>query len=187
MPRGNPYAYGRSKMRPQADRDLNVGREVEDEYVQRARDFDATGAARTAGSAIFDEVQEGLDRNVRTLRGAQVGRGRINSGFDFEDEDELVGDTYKNLARTLAQNAITTTGMNLRNMEGLGGYGERTTGRGLDIVASERDADIDEEEMRRRDEERRRSGLFGAIGRIGGTVLGPAGSIVGERIGRLFD
>ena len=187
MPANNPMAYvsdiGRRNRRKSRE-DVERGGMVEDEYLERARAYDPSEAARTAARASFEEVEEDFGRNLETLRGSQVARGRVGSqsGFGFEEEDELYRESMAPLMRTLAQNALQTSRLNLENIRDIGGYGERTTMRGLDLAASERDAGLQLEEMRRRDEERKRSGLFGLVGRAAGTLLGPAGSFVGGEL-----
>lgn len=178
----NPYRRYSGEFNEQAADDLATGRRAESTYIDRATGYNAQEAASTAARGHFDQFQEEIDKRLREFRGTQVGQGRLDSGFRFEDEDELWRQGLSDLGRTFAQNAMQAEGLNLRNMEGIGGYGERVTGRGLDVMASERDAGIAEEELRRRDQANRRSGLFGTLGRVGGTLLGPAGSMVGGKL-----
>lgn len=184
MPRNNPMAYISPQMQRQSRRDRDVGGQVEDEYLGQLRGFDAQEGARTAARASFDEFEEDLGRNIGDLRGSQVSRGRVGSqsGFGMQDEDELYRDSLSGLMRTLGQNAIQSQGQQLQAMGQLGGYGERTTERGLDIMASERDYGLQREEMDRRDKADKRKGMFGLAGRVGGSLLGPAGSVVGGRL-----
>lgn len=179
-----PSAYRRysGQFDEQAGQDRATGRRAEGAYLDRAMGYDAQQAASTAARGHFDQFQEDIDRRLRDFRGQQVGQGRLDSGFRFEDEDDIWRQGLSDLGRTFAQNAMQAEGMNLRNMEGIGGFGERMTGRGLDIMASERDAGVLDEELRRRDQANRRQGLFGMLGRVGGSVLGPAGSLVGGKL-----
>lgn len=187
MPAGNPGAYSRAGFRRQARRDEEVGRRTEDEYLDRATRFDADEAAQRSARAQFDTFQEDLAEGLQELRGRQVSAGRLDTGYRFQDEDELIEGGIRDLNRGIASRAVETAGLNLRNQEGIGNFGQATTGRYLDILGSERDAEYAEEEMRRRDEANRRSGLFGLAGRIGGTLLGPAGNALGSRLGDALD
>lgn len=187
MPRGNPAAYSQSRFRRQARRDEQTGREAEDEYLTRARGFDADEAAGRSAKAQFDTFREDLAEDLGDLRGEQVGAGRLDTGYRFDDEDELIEGGIRDLNRGIAGRAVQTAGMNLRNTEGIGQYGQDTTGRYLDILGSERDADLQLEEMRRKDEANRKKGMFGLAGRVGGTLLGPAGDKLGGRLGEALD
>jgi hypothetical protein len=164
----------------QADVDEQTGRESEGIATERLRGFDAEEGARRSARAQFDEFSQDLGRNIRDLRGSQVGRGRINAGFGFEDEDELYEGSLRDLGRTLSQNALQAQGLNLQAAGELGGMGERQTGRGLEILGSERDASFLEEEQRRRQRAQSRSGLFGALGTL---ARGVGGFIAGGPVG----
>lgn len=184
MPRNNPLAYLSGQFNQQAKRDRTVGTEVEDEFLDRARSFDADEAARMSARAQFDEFREDLADDMAALRGRQVGAGRLDSGFGFEDEDELVEASLDRLGRTLAQNSLRSAELQQRNTAELGRFGQATTGRALDVMASERDTELTLEEMRRRDEAARRGSKFGFLGKVGGALLGPAG---GGVVGKIAD
>lgn len=165
----------------QSKRDEARGTQAEDIAGQRLRDFDAEEGARRSARAQFDEFSEDLGDNIRDLRGSQVGRGRLNSGFGFEEEDELYEGALEDLGRTLSQNALQAQGLNLSATQQLSQLGGRQSGRFLDVLASERDADLLEEEQRRRARAEKRSGLFDALGTIakgglGFAAGGPAGA-----------
>lgn len=177
------YKHLNRRFDRQADLDERRGRDAEDMYLDRSSRFDAQDAVGTAARGHFEQFQEDLARGLRDFRGQQVGQGRLDSGFRFEDEDDIWRQGLSDLGRTLAQNSLAAESLNLRNNEGLGAFGERTTGRFLDVLAGQRDSELMEEELRRRDRERRRSGLFGFAGRVGGALLGPTGSVVGGKIG----
>lgn len=179
----NRFKHLNSRFDRQADRDEQTGRRAEDAFLERTEGFDAQRAAGTAARAHFDQFAEDLRRDLSDFRGAQIGAGRLNTGFRFEDEDELFRQGLADLGRTLAQNALSAESLNLRNTAQLGAFGEGATNRFLDVLAGQRDTELSLEEMRRRDEERKRSGMFGFLGRVGGSLLGPAGSVVGGKIG----
>lgn len=166
-----------------ADADEEAGTSAEDEALRRRQDFDAQGAAEESARAQFDMISEDLGRTLRDFRSSQVGSGRLNTGFRYEDEDELYEGALEDLGRTLSSNALQAEQLNLQNTAGLAREGGARSERSLDIMASERDASLTEEEIMRKDKEKKRKGLFGFLGRVGGTILGPAGSVVGEKIG----
>jgi hypothetical protein len=163
----------------QAERDRMRGTEAEDVAGERLRDFDAEEGAARAGRAQYETFEKDLGRNIESLRGSQVGRGRINSGFGFEDEDRLVEGSLEDLNRQLAQNALQAQGLNLSATGQLAGLGGQQTNRYLEVLGSERDASFLEEEMERRKKADKRSGLFSALGTIakgaGGFLAGGPG------------
>lgn len=156
----------------QGKRDVAAGNQAEDEAQRRLEGFDAQEAARTSARAQFDEFSEDLGDNLRDLRGSQVGRGRINSGFGFEEEDELYEGALEDLGRTLSQNALAANAQNLSATGQLSELGGRRTGRYLDVLASERDAQLLQEEQRRRARAEKRGGLFGFLGTVAKGGLG---------------
>lgn len=165
----------------QAASDQERGMRAEDETFDRLSGFDAEDAARRSARAQFDEFSEDLGDNISDLRGSQVGRGRLSSGFGFEEEDELYEGALEDLGRSLSQNALHAQGLNLSATSQLSELGGRQTGRFLDVLASERDADLLEEEQRRRARAEKRGGLFDALGTIAKGGLGfwaggPAGA-----------
>lgn len=156
----------------QGDLDRDQGREAEEESQRRLTGFDAEEGAARAGRAQFDQFREDLGRDIGDLRGSQVGRGRLNSGFGFEEEDELVEFGLRDLNRQLTQNALRAQGLNLQAAQGLGQAGRQQTGRYLDILASERDTDLLEEERERKERARKRGGLLKGLGAIAGGAAG---------------
>ena len=156
-------------------RDEARGTEAEDAAQDRLQGYDAQEAARTSARAQFDEFAEDLGENIGDLRGSQVGRGRINSGFGFEEEDELYKGALEDLGRTLNQNALQAESLNLSATGQLAEVGGRRTGRAYDVLASERDANLLEEEQKRRERAEKRGGLFGFLGTVAKGGLGYLG------------
>lgn len=169
-----------ARFQGQAKKDEERGDVLEREAEDRLRGFDAEDAARRSARAQFDEFREDLGEDIQDLRGSQVGRGRLNSGFGFDEEDELVSEGIENLGRSLTQNALQAQGLNLSATSQLGAMGQGRTSRFLDVLASERDADFLEEEMRRRKKADKRGGLFSALGTV---AKGVGGYIAGGPVG----
>lgn len=153
------------------------------EADERRSEFDARGYARDFTDAAFADFREDFGENMDDLRGSQVGRGRINSGFGFEEEDRLFRDMGRDLNRELGRAAFTSAGLDLRNTEGMTATAEGSRGRYLDLLAGERDAGIARENAKRQE----RGGLFGALGSVAGSIFGgPIGGSIGGAIGKLF-
>lgn len=159
----------------QGKRDVAAGNQAEDVAQQRLEGYDAQEAARTSARAQFDEFSEDLGENIQDLRGSQVGRGRINSGFGFDEEDQLYEGALEDLGRTLNQNALQAENLNLNATGQLSELGGRRTGRYLDVLASERDSQLLQEEQKRRERAEKRGGLFGFLGTVAKGGLGYLG------------
>lgn len=171
----------------QARRDRTRGNRAEETYLDRATGFDARKAAGESAGAMYEEFARKLGRDLQDLRGSQVGMNRLGQGWGFDDEDELVREGRERMGSMIAERALDAEALNLRSNEGLGAYGERTSGRYLDVLAGQRDADMLERERKRRNKGGWLSLGMGALG----SLLGPAGSVVGDKIGEgvagLFD
>lgn len=170
--RGN-RAHRRSRRRERA---VDVGR----------RDFDASQAARETARASFQDFREDMGRGVEELRGQQVGRGRLRTGFGFEDEDRLVMDFQDRLSRDLAHGAFTAAGMNLRNIEGMSADAARSTTRSDDILIGQMDRDQAELNTQRRRRQNKRRGVLSFLGGAAGAIVtggSPAGAAIGSRLG----
>lgn len=159
------------------------GREAEEEYFRRAREFDPTRAVTTAAEGAWAQILPQVRETIRDLRGRLVGAGRLRGGYGEMDEDEVWNRATQQLTSEIARNALSSAGLALQNLQGLGAYGERTTGRFLDLLAGERDRELMEREMARQ----RRAARWGAIASLVGGVAGaflPGGSLLGSQIGR---
>lgn len=180
---GTPYNADFDR---QARRDRQRGNRAEDEYLDRATNFDARGAARESAGAMYEDFARELERGIGDIRGGQVGMGRLGTGWGFGDEDEYIGEGRRDLTRSLASRALDAESLNLRNTEGLGNYGQNTTNRYLDVLAGNRDAQMLEDQQKRS----KKAGLWGLGGSMLGSLLGPAGAtasgMLGDKVAGLF-
>ena len=176
------------KFRQQEEEQLAAGGEragmLETRSDEARGAFDAAAAAREVAGASFADFQEEMGRGVESLRGQQVGRGRLDTGFGMEDEDRLVMDFQDRLSRDIAKGAFTAASLNLRNIEGETGAADRARDRNLDLLtgATDRAQAVENDRQRRK---RGRFGMLGgAIGGVGGFFLGgPAGAVAGAKAG----
>ena len=146
--------------------------------------YDAAAAARETAAASFADIKEEMGRGIESLRGQQVGRGRLDTGFGFEDEDRLVMDFQDRLSRDISHGAFTAAGLNLRNIEG----GGREAGEARERDLSMLTGSLDREQAIINERNRRRRGRFGALAGLAGAGLGamvggPAGAQLGASIG----
>ena len=148
-------------------RPRSPGRSLKDEFsdvIGDARDFSATDAAKTSALAQFELTKTPLLEMLETLRGNQVGRGRLNTGFGFEEEDRLFRGAFQDLNQRIASRAFQGAGLDL---QALGLRGDLASG-GLDRETLERNA-------RREQRTALLGALIGGIGRVvGGAVSGGA-------------
>lgn len=169
-----------ARARRGGSRAAGIERDVDD----FRRDFDAREYSRDASQAAYQDFAEEHGRAIRDLRGEQVGAGRLNTGFRFEDEDQLTQDFQDRLSRDLARNAFTAARLDLENQGAFAAEGIEARRASDSALAGLRDVAQARENERRE----RRRGLLGflggAAGGIGGFLLGgPAGAAAGARIG----
>ena len=145
--------------------------------------FDAAAYAREVAASQFADMREEMGKGIESLRGHQVGRGRLDTGFGMEDEDRLVMDFQDRLSRDLASGAFTAAGLDLRNIEGETGAAESARDRDLDLMvgATDRAQAIENEKQQRK---RARWGALGGVaGGLIGSLGGPAGAMAGAKAG----
>lgn len=135
----------------------------------RVRSHDPTEAFKETAKAGFEEIRTPLAESIESLRSEQVGRGRLNSGFGFQDEDRLVRDIYTNYLNRLSSSALAAEQLRLQ------GYGLEG-----DIISGQLDRKTAEQNAGRH----RKGALFGALGAGAGWLLGgPAGGYLGSLLG----
>lgn len=145
--------------------------------------FDASEYARDVAQAQFSTFREDLAEDVESFRGNQVSRGRLDTGYGFEDEDRLVRDSYENLNTQLVQNAFQAARLDLTNVAGIQGAAEGARERDLDLLVGATDrAQADENQRQRK--KRRRFGLLGGLaGAAVGSFVPGVGTVAGAKLG----
>lgn len=141
---------------------------AEDEYLRRSRAFDPYAAAEKSARGQFSMFRDVLNKDVRKLRGEQVGMGRLDTGWAQQDEDELVSDSYDRLNDTIMANANNAASMELSHINGMGNYGLQRSGMFYDLLSGQ----LDREQAAKNARDSRRGGLWSAIGSIGGAGIG---------------
>lgn len=153
------------------------GSTAEAAYLDRAMGFDANRAVRDAAQGGFNQFRKQLGRDLHTLRGRQVGMGRLNTGFATQDEDRLIEGGLQNLNNQILQNAMGAASLNLRNTEGLGQYGAAQSGTYLDALTGLN-------QTRRAQELQNRASKRGFWGNLAGGLMSGIGAAGG--IGAFF-
>ncbi len=143
---------------------------AENFYLDKATAFDPTAAldryAGAAGARFRREAGESIDK----VRGQQVGMGRLDTGFATQDEDRILTELGTRQQEDLDSRALDATNLELRNIEGVGGYGERTRGTYLDMLSGGLDRETAEANAKRQ-----------MISSILGSVLGAGAYAFGAR------
>lgn len=152
------------------NRDRTRGTEAEDEYLTRARSYDPRGSLREAVGSLYDQFEQGVGRRISGLRGrlARSGGGRLASGYGELDESEAVYDMGQDLNRQVSGLALQTEGLNLRNQEGLGQYGQNTTNRYTEMLSG----NLDREQAERNAKRQQKAALWGSIASLAGKGIG---------------
>src|SRR5690606_19405149 len=163
------------------------GQEAEDEYFRRAREYDPTAAVTTAAQGAWAQIAPQLQDTIRDLRGRLAATRRLRGGYGEMEEDEVFTRAAQHLTSEIARNAMSAAGLQLQNIQGLGGYGQAVTNRYLDLLAGGMDREQMEENARRR----RRGGIGSLIGTglgaLAGTYLFPGiGTKLGAQLGALL-
>lgn len=135
---GPPDPY-KGQLQNQITRDTGRGGAAEDFYYDRARTFDPYQSIRTAAGGLFDEFERGVGQGIQDVRGNLVGAGRLGGGYGDLDESAYVFDARRDLNNKLAGLAVQGAQMEAENFRDIGSYGERTSGRALDLMTGERD------------------------------------------------
>lgn len=144
------------------------GASSEAEFLRRSLAFDPQEAMNRYATGSFREIAELTGEQLEDFAGESVGAGRLDTGFYDVGRGDILKAGQRQLANRIAQQSLQATELGLRNTENIGAYGERATGRHLDMVSGGLDRATAEENLKRQ----RRAGLLGALGSIGGAAVG---------------
>lgn len=182
--RYNRLQQSERELAQRGDRSQSRARRLRSGVDEARSGFDARDYARDVARSTFADFREDLGRGVEELRGSQVGRGRIKTGYGFEDEDRLVEDFQDRLSRDIASQAFTAAGLNLRNLEGRSRESSEATRRSDDILVGVLDREQAKKNAREREKRNRLDLLLGGVGAGAGFLLGgPGGAALGGRLG----
>lgn len=148
---------------------------------QRQQDYNPQEYAERSARGMWDVISRDMSEQLIDLRGSQVGMGRLNTGFGYEDEDRLYRGAYDRMGSELASRSIQTAGLELGNINSMQ--------QSRELAPSIAAGGIDQELALKDYERQRRGGLFGGIGGVLGGIAGfalgggPVGAAVGSNIG----
>jgi hypothetical protein len=143
---------------------------AQDWYLEGAMGFDPTASLERYGEASYRGFERNLGREMETLRGSAVGAGRLNTGFQTEDEDRVVTDLGERYQDSLARQSLGATSLELRNLEGVGAYGAGQQNTYLDLISGQMDRETAERNAKKK-----------LLGNVLGAGLGAAGMFFGGR------
>lgn len=139
------------------------------DLTRRMGEYSAQPAFEESAQAGMRLLRQPMTEQIEGLRGNQVGRGRLRTGFGFQEEDRMVRDIYNRFTDQLASRALSAQQLELqaRGLEGdllSGGWDRRTAAQNA--------------------KRKRRGGLLGALGGVAGfAVGGPLGAYLGGKLG----
>jgi hypothetical protein len=164
--------------------EAGYGSDASSAYLARAKAFDPSAAIQQYAQGAWGSISEGLKRSIADQRGAEVGAGRFDSGFNDEDTGGVYRTATNQLANSIAQQAVTASGQTLQNNSQLAQFGESTTQDANDLLASEREFQANQAEQKKKNKGAKGSAIGGALGTAAERVLRrPVGAGIGGSIG----
>jgi len=143
-----------------------MNREGEAAVQSRAalKRHDPMDYANESAQGTYDYLKRDAFRDLDDLRGNQVGRGRLNTGFGYEDEDRLWEGFMDRVGSQISSNAME-------------GSRQKLSALTTDYSSQDRFGDylaggIDQETDRYNEEQRKKSSGFGVLGTLAGGALG---------------
>ena len=127
-----------------------------------------------AEEAFGRQLGEGLD----AVRGTEVGRGRLDSGFGALDETDFARQLTSDYRREASSKALDASGMNLSRLNSIAGIEEGKTGTYLDLLTGQKDREQAAANAKSERKANRRNAIIGGIGQIAGAA---AGAYLGRR------
>lgn len=145
---------------------------AQDFYLGGAMNFDPTESLERYGQAAYRGFERNLGREMESLRGSAVGAGRLNTGFQTEDEDRVVTDLGERYQDSLARQSMYATSLEQRNLEGVGAWGAGQQNTYFDLISGQMDRETAERNAKKKLIGDVLGGLFGAGARVASAGLG---------------
>jgi hypothetical protein len=164
--------------------EAGYGSDASSAYLARAKAFDPSAAVQQYAQGAWGSIADGLKRSIADQRGAEVGAGRFDSGFNDEDTQGVYRTATDQLSSALARESVTAAGLQLQNNEGLARFGQSSTQDANDLLASEREFQANQAEQRKKNKSSKGGAIGGALGTAAGAFFGgPVGAGIGGSIG----
>lgn len=141
---------------------------------------------RSVGGAL-DRFKETAGRGIRSLRGSQVASGRSDTGFGYEDEDELLRTIAGDFGREVNERALQAEQLNLSRLGQVGQMADASGARYLDATGGDYNTLRAQRLQNEAERRSRRGSLLGSvIGAVGTIAGGPIGGIAARAIASQF-
>ena len=173
---------GQYKIGTNRSRDQGIA--GQDAYLQGMQNFDPSSYLADTARGQFNILRPDMENYMASLRGQQVGMGRLDTGFATEGEDRVTTEALRGLDDRLLANSMNSAGMEMQKYNSLGQYGNQNYDRAMEMNSSGWDRKVAADNAKKK----KKHGIFGTIGSVlggaGGFLLGgPAGAAAGAKIG----
>lgn len=172
----------------QIAKQTGYGDEGTQDFLGRAKNFDASTALNTYAGGAWGSIKQGLDASLQAETGKAVGAGRFDSGFFDEDKGVVINRATDQLSNAIAGQSMNAVAADQRNTESLGQFANARTEMGNDLLMS-RSEQVQNDARAEAERKRKKAGgigslIGGALGAAGGFMVGgPAGAYTGYGIG----
>ncbi len=162
----------------------DYGARGEGDYLNRAENFNAQDSVNNFAKGAYGSISRALTQNLGNLRDESVGAGRLDTGFYTEDQGKVLSTATGQLSDAIAQGSLQAAGLQQRNDEGLGQFGQNATNNYGDLLTARR-GEVEQDYRDAQDRQRKRKGGIGAaLGTgLGYLAGGPVGGYIGGAIG----
>lgn len=161
-------SYAKNRYLAALDPAQSQAQQAQDFYLKRSTTFDPYAALDKAAQGATGRFRRDVGRSVQELRGQQVGMGRLDTGFATQDEDRVVTDLADREQENLNSQALQATGLDLRNIEGVGQYGLSQGNTYLDLLTGQLDRETADANAKRQ----MWASILGGLSGIAGAYAG---------------
>ena len=179
------------RFRDMYDQDIartgEIGGRLMDDFAGDITSFNPSDAFQRRLNAAQSQFKRDWGRGVRDLRGSQVGRGRLNTGFGYQDEDRLFEALGTRFAETSGAASLQAAGLDLQALGLKGNFADRLSDRAMGARGGEYQTLRQQRFTDAAEKRRGRGDLIGGLLAAGGTILaGPLGGAIGGWAGNKF-
>lgn len=150
----------------QLDTESGYGDRASEDYLNQAEHFDPQGAVNQYAQGAWGSISEGLGSTLDRLRDNSVGAGRFDTGLFDKDQGEVVKAGVRDFNNQIAQTSVSAAGLQLQNQNGIADFANTRTGNALDLTASMRETQENDEREAAAQKRARRGGIGSAIGGV---------------------
>lgn len=101
----------------------------------RAASYDPAAAVDKFAQGAWSQAQAGIKQDLGDLRGAEVGAGRLDTGFYDYDQGQVMKSAIADYNSKIAQTAVQASGQTVQNNQALLGASEHANTDYMDMVS----------------------------------------------------